>query len=64
MSEHEEYALAGYVFQDIAYTLPDGGSFTIKRPVGLPHEIPYYGRTITLEELLAVWEYHAKPLHS
>jgi hypothetical protein len=62
MTERDEYVAAGYKFEAKTYVLPDGRSFTIDRPVGLCHRHPYYGRTISFDEFMAIWAYHSGPV--
>lgn len=62
MTLHDWYVSQGYEFEEVTYTLPDGGTFSTMRPKGLPHNYPFAGRSVTGEELLAIWAYHSKPL--
>jgi hypothetical protein len=60
-NEHDYYVDAGYTFKDATYSLPDGRTFTVQRPVGAPGNQLFYPNPVTLEQILAIWAAHAEP---
>lgn len=63
MTIAERYAAEGVPTHPVVYSLPDGRTFSIDRPDHYPHQWPYCGRMVTVEELVAIYAYHAQPEH-
>jgi hypothetical protein len=48
------------IMKSMTYTTKSGESFTMLRREDHPDNVPYVGRTVTLEQYQAIWDYHSQ----